>query len=424
MSRRRSDFDPAGAWRLWYSLAMRGDALIRVLYLQSNSEIGGSDISLLRIIKNLDRARFRPIVVLPSQGPLAKEFDRRGAKVVIMGEMLKLTTRKGPLYHLRYLANYPLAVARIVRLIRGERIDLVHTNTLHNLYGYPAARLARRPHVWHVREVVTQSAAVRRLEALLARRFADRIITVSAAAAEMFADDGGVYPPHLTVMWNGVDLHRFHPRNSGLRIRSELGLAADAQLVGMVCRLDHCKGVDVFLRAAALCREEFPGARFVVCGGEVEGQEEVAREAVRRAGELGLDGVVRFTGWRYGPEDMPEVYAALDVVISASTRPESFGLVLVEAMATGKPVVATNLGGTREVCVAGETAILVPPRDPRRMADAILELLRDPGRAARMGRAGRERAERNFDEQRHARELSLLYEEVLNARSARARSAR
>ncbi|MFN2598916.1 MAG: glycosyltransferase [Pyrinomonadaceae bacterium] len=392
---------------------MRGDALINVLYLQSNSEIGGSDVSLLRIVENLDLSRFRPVVVLPSRGPLTKAFAERGAKVVVVGEMLKLTSRKGWLYHLRFIANYPGAVARLVRLIRRERIDLVHTNTLHNLYGCLAARLARLPHVWHVREIVWQSAAVRRLEVFLARRFADRVVAVSRAAAEMFRSRGGEYPPHLSVIWDGVSLSRFNPRNSGRRIRAELGLADDAPLVGLVGRLDEMKGADAFLRAVAMCREEFPEARYVICGGEVEGQEEVARLALRLAGELGLTDVVNFTGWRYAPDDMPEVHAALSILVSASTRPESFGLVLAEAMAAGKPVVATNHGGAREVCVGGETALLVPPRDPRRMADAILKLLRDPSKAAAMGRAGRERAERHFDERRQARELQLLYEDVL-----------
>ena len=400
---------------------MSSDASVSVLYLQSNSEIGGSDVCLLRMLENLDLDRFRPVVVLPSRGPLTKALEERGAKVVVMRGMLKLTTRKGRLYHLRYLANYPAAVARLVLLIRRERIALVHTNTLHNLYGWLSARLARLPHVWHVREIVFQSATVRRLEVFLARRFADRVVAVSRASAEMFRREGENYPPHLKVIWDAVSLKQFHPDNSGRRIRSELGLDADAPLVGMVCRLDECKGVDVFLRAAAMCREEFPRARFLICGGEVEGQEEVARAAVRRAGELGLTDVVSFTGWRYGPEDMPEVHAALDVLVSASTSPESFGLVLIEAMATGRAVVATNHGGPREVCVDDETALLVAPRDPRRMADAILKLLRDPARAAAMGRAGRSRAERHFDERRQARKLELLYEEVLDSR-ARARS--
>ena len=402
---------------------MTDGALTNILYLQSNSEVGGSDICLLRMVENLDPTRFRPIVALPSDGPLREDFERRGARVVILSRMLKLTTRKGPFYYLRFLANYPSAILHVVRLIRREQVDLVHTNTLHNLYGWLAARLAGRPHVWHIREIVSQSAAVRRLEVFLARRFAERVIAMSAAAADMFRGGGGEYPPHLRIMWDSIDLTRFHPRNSGRRILSELRVDPGSPLVGLLGRLDRGKGVDVFLRAAAICRKEYPRARYVVCGGEIEGHEAVGREAARRVRELGLADAVCFTGWRYGPGDMPEVHAALSVLVSASTLPESFGLVLIEAMATGKPVVATDHGGPSEVCVDGETALLVPPEDPRRMADAILELLRDPQRAASMGRAGRERAEQNFDARRHARDLQLLYEEVLNSRAPQARRA-
>jgi glycosyltransferase involved in cell wall biosynthesis len=394
---------------------MRSDNLIRILYLQSNSEIGGSDVSLLRIVENLDRSRFHPVVVLPSNGPLVRAFEDRRAKVIIGSWMLKLTTRKGWLYYLQYLVNYPMAIVQLVRLIRRERIDLVHTNTLHNLYGWLAARLARRPHIWHVREIVVQSAVVRSLEVFLARRFAARIIAVSSAAAEMFRNRDGEYPGNLKIVWNGINLGQFTPAISGTRIRSELGLPVDAPVIGVVGRLDHGKGLDIFLKAAGLCRLEFPDARYLVCGGEVQGQKDVAREVLLQTAELGLSDVVVFTGWRYGPEDMPEVYAALDMLVSASTLPESFGLVMVEAMATGKPVIATNQGGPQEICVDGETAVMVRPKDARVLADAILGLLRSPARAAALGCAGRERAECVFDERKQAQELRLIYEEVLKA---------
>jgi glycosyltransferase involved in cell wall biosynthesis len=395
---------------------MYNDDRVRVLYLQSNSEIGGSDVALLRLVESLDRTRFRPVIALPSDGPLTKDFERRGAKVVVVSEMLKLTTQKGSIHYLRFLINYPLAVWRILRLIRRERIGLIHTNTLHNLYGYAAAKLAGVPHVWHVREIVRQSALFRRIEAFLARHFADRIIAVSSAAAQMFRGKTGEYPPRLRIMWDGINLNQFHPGNSGHRIRSELGLPREAPLVGLLCRLDHWKGVEVFLQAVSMCRKECPDARYVVCGGPVEGREKVARGARRLAEELDLTDVVRFTGWHYRPEDMPEVHAALDVLVLSSTWPEPFGLVLIEAMASSKPVVATDQGGPVEICVEGSTALLVPPRNPRRMADAMITLLRDPQRAAAMGRAGRERAEEYFDERRYMRELQLLYEDVLNRR--------
>ena len=387
-----------------------------MLYLQSNSEIGGSDISLLRIVDTLDLDRFEPVVVLPADGPLVTAFSERGAKVILMPRMLKLTTRRGRLYHLRFVVNYPLAVAKLVRILRRERIDLVHTNTLHNLYGFLAAWVARVPHVWHVREIVSQSATIRRVEAHLAPRFSDRLVAVSRAATEMFRKSGCDLPPHVRVVPDGVDLDSYHPGTSGARIRSELGIDPDAPVVGLVGRLDFGKGVDVFLEAAALCRDQFPEARFVVCGGEVRGQEEVARGALRRAEELRLGDRVSFTHWRYRPEDMPEVYAALDVLVSASTTPEALGLVLIEAMASAKPVIATDQGGPREVCVDGETGVLVPPWDPRKLAEAILNLLGDRARAAAMGAAGRRRAEQLFDQQDHVRQLEALYGEVLTAR--------
>ena len=330
----------------------------------------------------------------------------------VSADMLKLTTRRGRAYMLRYLVNYPRAVLRIVNLIRRERVDLVHTNTLHNLYGFAAAALTRRPHLWHVREIVMQSPLFRSVETFLAKHFSDRLIVTSEAVAEMFAMRRGL-PAHLRRIPNSIDLREFHPRNDGGGVRAELGIPAEAPLLGLVCRLDHWKGVDTFIRAAALCAEECPGAHFVVVGGPVEGREEYAGEMRQLASDLGLEGRLHFTGWRYSAGDMPQVHAALDVLVLASSWPEPFGLVLLEGMATGKPVVATNHGGPREICADGETGLLVPPRDPRAMADALLTLLRDPARASAMGQAGRRRAENLFDRERCIRQLEQLYEEVL-----------
>ena len=126
------------------------------------------------------------------------------------------------------------------------------------------------------------------------------------------------------------------------------------------------------------------------------GQEAHARDLERLAGELGLGDRVRFAGWRYGPADMPDVFRALSVLALPSKEPEPFGLVLLEAMACGVPVVATDHGGPSEICVAGETGLLVPPGDSGALAEALSSLLRDPARAEALGRAGRERWEREF----------------------------
>ena len=364
-------------------------------------------------MERLDPWRFQPTVLLPAEGPLVGNLRALGCDVVILPALLKLTTRRGLLYWARYVLNYPRAVWKIARLIRRRGVDLVHTNTIHSLYGFAAAALTRRPHVWHVREIVFQSRLARALEVFLVKRGSARIVATSEAVAGMFGAGARMRPGHLRKIPNGIDTERFHPRNDGGRVRRELGIAPEAPVVGLVCRLDHWKGVEDFLRAAAACRPAWPRARFLVVGGAVEGREEYPARMHELARALGLEDSVRFTGWRYHPDDMPAVHAALDILVLASSRPEAFGLVLLEAMATCKPVVATGHGGPAEICVDGETAILVPPRDPGRMAEAIGALLADPGRALAMGQAGRRRVEALYDQRRCVERLQDLYDELL-----------
>ncbi len=390
----------------------------RILYLQGTSEIGGADVALLRLVRRLDRSRFQPLVALPALGPLVPELGACGAEVVVVPRMKKLTDRRGPAYLVEYACNYPIAAGKLARLIRARHVDLVHTNTIHNLYGLAAAKLARRPHVWHVREIVWQSRVLRHIERALALR-SERVIAMGEAAAALFRRSDGRLPAHVRPVAEGVDIDEFHPAPSDGSVHAALGFSADAPLVGTVCRLDAWKGVDVFLHAAALVRRTIPTARFVVVGGPIEGQEAYATTLEQLARRLGLDEVVRFTGWRYGPAEMPAVYRALSVLVLPSRQPEPFGLVMVEAMACGRPVVATDHGGPREICEPGETGLLVPPGDADALAGAVEWVLTHPERARAMGEAARRRAEARYDLNATVRAVEAIYEELLHHPTSR-----
>lgn len=394
-----------------------------ILYLQPTSEIGGSDVSLWHLVGRLDGARYRRLVLLPAHGPLVAELTQAGADVRLVPTLKKLTSRRGRGYLASYLANYPRAVAAVVQIIRAERVDLVHTNTLHCWYGFAAASLARRPHVWHVREIVWQSRRLGRFETALARRFSDAIIVPSTAVAEMFRDTAGRLPRQLVRIPNGVDLQAFSPGLDGGAVRAALGVEPEEVLVGAVCRLDPWKGVDTFLEAAALCRPP-RRTRFAVVGGPIEGHEAYLGALEAKARRLGLDGRVFFTGWRFGPRDMPQVMAALDVCVLPSVRPEPFGRVLLEAMAAGKPVVATDAGGPREICIHGETGWLVPSGDASALAAAVTDLVADPARARAFGLAGRRRVEAEFDVRQTVRQVAALYDTLLGGAAVRSDAAR
>lgn len=385
----------------------------KVLYLQSTSEIGGADMTLLRTLEVLDRTRFEPHVLLPHDGPLVEAFRKADCRIHFLSSMRKLTSRRGIGYLVRYATGYLPTILHLAQLIRREGINLFHTNTIHNLYGFLAARFAGKPHLWHIREVVVQSHFLRLIETHLVKWFSERFIVMSNVIAEAFMGKEGGFPSNIAKLYDGVDLEEFHPNVSGKRIRSELGVAEEALLVGTVCRLDPWKGVEVFLEAAKLVHKEIPSVRFLVCGGEIAGHEGYEAVLRRKAERLDLGETVLFTGWRYRHRDIPEVYGALDISVQCPIYPEPYGLANVEAMACGVPVVAVAQGGPTELCVQGETALLVPPGDPRAIADAVLSLLRDPERCRAMGAAGRERAEKLFDRRQCVRALETLYDEVL-----------
>jgi glycosyltransferase involved in cell wall biosynthesis len=327
--------------------------------------------------------------------------------------MLRLTTTRGSMHHLRFVATYPFAILQLRRIIRREHIHIVHTNTLHALHGFAAAFVSGARHVWHVREIVLQSPLIGRLESLLARRFADRVIAMSEAiAASLTGFDRS--RQQLQVLHDGIDLERFHPRNDGARVRRELEIPPDHGVAGIVCRLDHWKGVETFLRAAAIAVRAVPQTIFVVAGGAIDGREAFAQGLKALARELGIEKQVRFTGWRYGPEEMPSLHAALDELVLASTWPEPFGLVVLEAMASGRAVIATRHGGPLELCVEGETALLVPPGNAEALAAAMTTLLVDRELAKRLGTAGRLRAETMFDHGSHIEAIQRLYDDVLS----------
>ena len=384
----------------------------RILYVQGTSEIGGSDISLCRLIANLSPSRCRAIVALPRVGPLCPRYEAAGAQVVIV-PMKQLRPVRRLTYQLGYLLGFWPSVFRLVQLIHREHLDLVHTNSMYCLYGAFAARIARVPHVWHIREMIDNPPILRAVFSTLVLRLSDRVVPVSEAVASMI-HPRAQRPRKICPIFDGVDLREFDPAISGARIRRELKIESRASLVGFVARLDPWKGVEVFIRAAQVVARVRPDVHFVVCGGELQGYEAYAASATTLAASLGLLDVMHFTGWTYHPDDIPEVMAALDIFVHTSIKPEPFGLVLIEAMAAAKPVVAANAGGVPEVVVAAETGLLAAPGDWQSVAAAILALLNDPIAAAKMGQAGRRRVEQLFDVRAFAGKIQDLYGEILD----------
>jgi glycosyltransferase involved in cell wall biosynthesis len=336
--------------------------MIRLLSVQPVAERGGSDHLLVRMVRSLPPDEFDCHVALPGRSPLAEEFAAAGATLHTV-PMERLSTSHAAGEWAGYVGGWPVAVTRLVKLIRRLHVDVVHTNSLHSLYGWAAAAITGRPHVWQAREIVVQSRAALRLERFLAHHFAVKVVCMSQAIA------GQLDPANTEVVYDTVDPAEFRPDLAG-RFRDRVAIPDDAPLVGAVGRIDTWKGFDVLLDAFERAKHQRADLHLVVAGAPVTGKEQLAMDLATRAAQL------PDVHWLGPRTDTPDLFADLDLFVLPSTEPEPYGIVVVEALASGAPVVVTDAGGAPEIVAraAPGSGATVPPGDATALADAMVRI--------------------------------------------------
>lgn len=352
-----------------------------VLLLSPSAAPGGAERILVALARDLPDRGFATSAVVLEQGPLLEWLAEVGCPTTVV--------RAG---RMRWLPSTAVTVARLAALLRRSGADIVVSNqSKGHLFGGVAAWAARRPALWWQHgipapEWIDRAAA--RVPAALVVCGIDEAVEVQRALTP---------GRRVCKVVPGVPVDQIADyRGTGRAIREHLGWAEGVRVVGIVGRLQPWKGQRVFLEAAALVGSTRPDVRFAVVGGAVLGWEGSYPDELRQmAHQLGLGTRVHFAGHQ---SDVYPWYDALDVVVHASAR-EPFGLVLVEAMALGRPLVAAAAGGPMEVVEDGVSGLLVPPGDPAALAQAVGRVLDDPVLAATLGEGGRARASKFSEEQ-------------------------
>lgn len=288
------------------------------------------------------------------------------------------------------------------RTIGAWRPQVVHANMYPAcLYAAFASWYDRVALVWHnhtIRPITRQN----RLNYRFVGRLTAAIVNVSDACARNLRE-AGIPDGRMHTIYNGLDLRAFAPRD-GAAFRRRFGLEG-RRLIGLVGQPLPEKGHRVAIEATAAIVRRHPDAALIIVGYKY--QSAYQRELDALVALRGLGSHVFFTGWQ---DDVVEALSAIEILAHTRVTPEPAALVLQEAMALGKPVVASDTGGTSELIADGETGLLVPPGDPERLAAAIGGLLDEPARQEAMGRAGRARVEERFTVDRQVRKMSGLYE--------------
>jgi glycosyltransferase involved in cell wall biosynthesis len=387
------------------------EAHLRVLWLIDSLTVGGAEALVVEFASTRQPgdAEFH-VCCLSSIAGNAREADVRAAGV----PFTNLGARS-----LRDLR----AFRRLLALLRAERPQLVHAHLRYaSIWGAVAARLAGIPLVATLHMVPdgapwwSADGARERLTCLLLDRWSAGVIAVSAAVSAAYARSGRIRAGKLWVVHNGVDCNRIAAASSsGPEVRREIGVGATARVVATASVLRPGKGVEVLLAAAPRVRVAAPDAVFLIAG---DGPERRALED--RAAALGASGMVRFLGQR---RDVPRILAASDLFVLASHF-DAFPTVLLEAMAAGLPVVATDVGGIPEIVEVPSTGCLVPPADPGALAASITALLQAPERRREMGARARARGREHFSTEAWCRRLARVYAEAVGKRGGTALEGR
>jgi glycosyltransferase involved in cell wall biosynthesis len=385
----RSGLEDSGRQGLTMSETLPG-----ILHLHGSANvIAGQEISLCTLLRALERDA-RQFVLLPGEGRFAERLRSEGFDPILLP--LAPLSRRNPF---PYLAS----LIRLALLIHRNRIDLVHASGAYpNQHAAPAARLMGAKAICSVHSTVYRPREFRRNFLSLAHR----VVAISEAVRECVR--GSISDRKVVMRYSGVDLTRFERSPTGVEVRRELGIPEDALVIGHFSQIIARKRVIDSVRAAAMLKDRYPKLFILIVGEDHHGtgHEREIEDLIR---STGLSDRSLMTGFR---ADVNRLYPALDLFVFPSEA-EGLGLVLLDAMAASRPIVASRIAGTTEVVVDGETGLLYPMGEVDRLAEAIDRLLGDPLERERMGRNGRARVEECFNGDVCAEKLRRSYLELL-----------
>jgi glycosyltransferase involved in cell wall biosynthesis len=392
----------------------------RILYVHHGKGIGGAPLSLLYLIRKLDRGRFVPTVLCLHESDAADLFRREGIETIVDERMHDFSHTnvlwypwwQAPKILLRAM-QFPLTWLRARRFLEQRRFDLIHLNTSTLTAFGLAARQEGLPLVWHIREPLHRGytglrrAMIRRL----IDHCADIIIPICRYDGDQLLDS-----PRKHVVYNFIDFSQFDGSIDGSALRSELGIRPEQPVAVMLGGMNPVKGTHVLVAAALSVLATEPEAVFLIAGPMAEKSlrnrisgRSVYQERVFASIPEKWKNSIRFLGVR---QDIPLLLATSDVLCFPSTVAH-FARPVIEASAMGLPVVASDLGGPRELVRHEETGLLVPAKDVEALSEALRRLLMNPSLRSAYGSAGQELAKSEFDADRNTARIIALYDSLL-----------
>ena len=399
----------------------------KIIFIHYGGGIGGAPISMLSLVLSLDKNKYDIIIIFTKYGPIVDLAIKKGINTKVLplksaffySEHVKISIRM----LIKYLINYYSTLKNTIKLIKEEKPDLVYLNTIVLIPVAIGVKNTKIPLLWHIREVPGPINLIRNWQLKKIKKMADKIIVTSNYVKSFFGDTYKIKTIH-----NAVDLNRFDidPKKSRFNIRKEFGIREDSKVICMIGSIQKEKGHYILVESAKEIIKDYNNIKFlIVAGGVSEKYAHSWKGKIKKAlgipfGNLermtnqilknNLEKYFIFTGYR---DDIPEILSASDIVVFLSQKAEGFGRPIIEGMASGKPIVVTDIGPSRELLGKG-CGILVKVNDIESIKNSIIKLIDNPKLCIKMGMQGRHRVEKKFDLQRHVKSVEKCIDETLN----------
>lgn len=367
--------------------------MINVLYLHAGSEMYGADKILLELVSGINKKEFHPIVVLPSNGPLYKHLKEQGIETYIVRYPIlrrKYFNLKGII---NYVMSYRKSVKEILEIVSDKNINLIHVNTTAVLEGVLLKKKLSVPLLWHIHEILEHPKIIVSVTNFIIGKFSDGIVAVSEATSNHLKVSPWIRNDKVYTIYNGVDSSLFRPHNDVSALYQELEIKKDSLVVGMIGRVNAWKGQQDFLNAVAPVLQQNKQVYVLLVGGVFKGEEWRWDKLENQIAQSLNNERIKLIGFR---SDIQDIQSLIDIFVLPSTEPDPFPTVVLEAMASGNPIVGYRHGGVVEMVEDHSSGLLARPNDVTDLSLQINKLVKNKSMRGSMGKQSRKREEQYF----------------------------
>jgi glycosyltransferase involved in cell wall biosynthesis len=380
-----------------------------ILYLHAGAELYGADKVLLDLVSNLDKNKYTPFVLLPNDGILRKKMEDEKIKVEILPYPILRRKYFNPVGIMELTLELLKYSQTLKKYVKKNNIDIVHVNTTAVLEGVFFKFNKQVKVLWHVHEIIVKPKIVNKGISFLVKHFSDKIVAVSKATEIHFIESGQIKKDKIDVIYNGVDNLTYHADNTTDYLRTEFNILLNEKVIGMIGRVNSWKGQMDFIIAVEPILKKNPNWKAILVGSVFEGEEHFMNELKSRIAVSEVKNQIIISEFR---DDIQNIHNLFDIFVLPSINPDPLPTVVLESMATSKPIVGYAHGGVTEMVRSGSNGILVEPNNVGELSLAIDQLVNNEKKRIRFGQESLKKQVQYFSLKAYVKKFEDKYESM------------